>query len=236
MMHYGLESLEMKPGEVDDREWKEPISAGAHLYIFSEALQGVIESLAKRLVSKGLSKEEINGKMVELLNLFTANGDMSEQFKKWMLEEDFANPTWDVRDNLYKVEPQDRWDSWWKIKDRALDAVDYGNWRSEFKKKMNDREKELLENFERTREEAYKARRAYEEYIENNAVDAIQEIFTKYGETFSKIDEEWYKGVELRLRDEVERVKKRRAEKKAEMDATASRATPVGTPPAKSDD
>ena len=235
MMNFALkpqpakESIEMKPGEVENKAYTEPISAGAHLQVFSEAIMGIAESLSKRLISKGVDKKDVNSTIITFLQTVASNGDFDAQFKSWLFDHDFSDIKWDLRDELRQVTPNDKWDSWYIILDNAKGGVKCGSkWSDEFQKKMNPREQELLKTLREAEDKYYDAKYKYEEYVHDHAIDTLNEIFVKYAEPLSKIDKEWYDGIETRLRLEVERLNRRRAEKKAEEDAAAGRAAPTG--------
>lgn len=229
MMNYlitpSTEELSMAPGKVDDRQYEEPISAGAHLQVFSEVVQGVISSLSRRLVSKGLPPEEVNAKMRGLLNTFAENGDLDTKFKTWLFDHDFADLRWDIHEELDKVRPSDKYDSWWILYDQARWGVRDAKYSDDYLKKMNDREKELLTTFREAQRKFYEAKRAYAEYVEDHTIETINEVITKYGETLSKMDKEWYDQIESRLKTEMADLERRRKQKKAESQATADRPT-----------
>jgi len=220
------ENLEMRPGEVDDKAWKDPLSAGAHLQIGGDVLIGICDSLSQALVKRGLEKEAINNTMLELINLFVQNGDADTRIKEWITERDFSNFDYDVRSSFSKVDQSDRWDSWYIIRRAGRSGIESATqWNDECFAKMNDREKELVQKLHETRRAYWQAQEAYEDYVEDHSIMTINDFFIKYADQLSKIDKDWYDYVEEHLKACVQSVLKRRAEKKAEDTATAERPT-----------
>lgn len=220
--------LEMRPGEVDGKEWKESISAGAHLHVYTDALLGVISSIIGYLKTKGLDKSTINAKVIELLNLMVTNGDIDDKLKGYILKNDHVEDgNWEIYSMFDKVNStSERWSSWWKIISATRNGVSWAPYSSDsFKNKMNDREKQLLETLEQARKAYWDAQSKYDRYVYDHAIMTINEIFVKYSDVFQRMAKEWFDTITTQyLKYEVEQVEKRRKEKAGEDDETSERA------------
>ena len=221
------EEVSMEPGEIDNKAWNEPISAGAHLQVFSGVVIGLVKSITKRFIAKGMPADEINSKARMLLNEFVQNGDLDNRFKTWMFERDFSDDQWDLKEELEKARPPCEYGSWYVIYDEAKYGVRDGQWNVDYRQKMNDREKALVDALSEARQKLYQAERAYNDYVNDHVVVTINDVFIKYGEILSKMDKEWYDGVESCLKTELALVEKRRKEKLAEEDSTSERPVEV---------
>lgn len=221
------EEVSMEPGAIDDKAWNEPISAGAHLQVFSGVVIGIVKSITKRFIAKGMPADEINSKAHMLLNEFVQNGDLDTGFKTWMFEKDFSDDRWDLDEELGEVRPPCEYESWYDIYDGAKYGVKDGEWSGDYRQKMNAREKALVDALSEARQKLNQAERAYNDYVNDHAVVTINDVFIKYGEILSKMDKEWYDGVESRLKIELASVEKRRKAKLAEKDSTSDRPVEV---------
>ena len=220
------ESMIFKEGEIDGKKWDPVLSAGAQQTIYHNVMKAMRKLIAGKLMNQGKDKEYITAKVDELLNLFVQNGDTRKEYLQWINEEDeAADIEW--HSSTY-ADLNKRWNGtgFWTLLDYVGYSVkDESKWGKEFRDKMNDREKALVKAVRDAQKALWKAEEEYNDYVFDTAVVSINEMLIKYGEFLRLIDNDWYSQLMEGSKYYMDRVEKRRAERKAEEEASQNRPT-----------
>ena len=222
------ESMDMKPGEIDGSQWDEKLSSGAQQWILLDTLRGIVRAMSNFYIQKGKDKEFINAKANELIAMFIQNGDCSKDNTEYFQENDHAENYYDDEErNKFKLEKQE-WCSasyYTIVQDTRRGVSCESKYNSELRKKMNDREKALIEDVKNARKKLWDAEDALYEYTLDASVLTVNECLVKYGDYLSKVDQEWYSDLMKTNAYYLQQTEKRIKEKKAEAQAAMTRPT-----------
>lgn len=193
------------------------MSEGCAKTIYYGALRGILHSAVTCMNNKGATPEDVQGKIVEIINLFISNSEIDryegDELKTWI--KDSAGYT--EANRGLSVE-QDRWPkSYWEIKNKLFSTVS-GEVKWERIGKLNDREKQLVEAYHEAQKAFYKAEDALTAYCNDVTIDTIHNVLTKYADTFRKIDESWYNDISRSSKFDFDELTKRRNKNSAEDD------------------
>lgn len=210
-----------------DPHARETMSEGCARYIYYSALRGILYSAITCFKNKGMTEEDIQGKVIEIANMFVANGDVdnreSEMLKEYIKDSAFYE---DKSDGM-RLKNEGYPDSYWGIKRKLFGCVtDEIKWGSD-NSKFNDRELELIKTFHEAQEAYWKAQDALRSYCEDVTTETIKEIITKYADTLRKVDESWFADISRSCNFDYDALIKRRNEKKAEDDNFIARPVEV---------
>lgn len=222
------ESVDLKPGEIDGTKWDEKLSSGAQQWILLDALRGIVKAVSNFYIQKGKDKEFINAKANELIALFIQNGDCTKDSTEYFSENDHAENYYDDEErNKFKLEKKE-WVSssyYTIVHDTRRGVSCESKYNSELRKKMNEREKALIEDVVNARKKLWDAEDALYDYTLDCSVITVNELLVKYGDFLSKVDQEWYSDLMKDNAYHLQQTEKRIKEKKAEADAAMTRPT-----------
>lgn len=222
-------ALPVAAGAVDGKQYDSPLSAYFAQSVNYDAINGIIDSVVCALNARGMSNEDINEKIRALVDTLKSHGDLNENETEWLLNRDYSKSYESQR--TYEISELECdggrciYDGYWGIKRSAMSGIAcISKWSESLRKQqLNEREQALVENLKEAERAYYNARDAFEKYTWGCAIDAINDLFTKYADDLRKLDNDWYERVTSSLKYDVERLKKEREAKKLEKDSAVNR-------------
>lgn len=232
---HATENMMLAPGMIDDNLEKNSVACSASLAkeLNSSIALATAKAIARHLKSKGAPMEEIGTKLSELIRALVS----AEQVSKYVDANDAFNIAefieWEDCEALWRLpminkEAMNDISGFWQILGSASMCITWiaesHNGNAKKSGSFNDREKELIEKYERARKAYLEAKRDFEEYAEDCAIDQMNRIFIRFGDQMAKIAPEWFSEVSDTLRIQVRSLEERRKKKLAEKDTPMDRA------------
>lgn len=218
-----LEDTNEEVNVVQDSHARETMSEGCARYIYFSALRGILYSVITCYKNKGITAEDIQSKVIELTNMFVANGDVYSREADLLKEYIKDSASWENDMDGLQLKNAGYPDSYWLIKRKLFSCVTGEvKWSSD-NHKLNDREIELVNTFHEAQQAYWKALDALQDYCEDVTTETIKDIITKYADALRKVDESWFDGISRCCNRDYDALIQKRNKKQAEDDSFVSR-------------